>query len=133
MNERKHLPDTRNSITKKLTISYVDPAVQGLSEIDIYTVVGLYEDGKPGELFFKAGKMGGTTSGLLDALGVVTSIGLQYGMPISEVINHFRNTRFEPSGPTNDPAIRQASSILDAVSKWLAVKFPEVDASAEVV
>ena len=120
---RKPLPDTRNSITKKITIKYAEPTGTGLSEIDIYATVGLYDDGTPGEIFIKAGKMGGTISGLLDGIGILASIAMQYGMPLAEITSHFRNMRFEPSGPTNDPDIR-ATSILDAVARWLEKKFP---------
>jgi ribonucleoside-diphosphate reductase alpha chain len=118
MTERKRLPDTRQSVTRKLTIRHAE------GELDIYVIVGLYEDGTPGELFCKAGKMGGTVSGLLDALSISISLGLQHGVPLQSYTSKLRGMRFEPSGATPDPDIRIAGSIVDLVARWLDTKFP---------
>lgn len=119
MTERKHLPDTRNSITKKLVIKHPDR-----EDTDVYITVGLYDDGRPGELFVKAGKMGGTISGLLDAVGISISLGLQHGIPLQAFTTKFTNMAFEPDGRTDDPEIKRVRSILDGVARWLDRKFP---------
>lgn len=121
MAERRRLPDTRNSVTKKVVIKY--PVGEGMAELDIYVTVGLYDDGAVGELFMKAGKMGGTVSGLLDAVGICMSIGLQCGVPLEWFTTKLKGMRFEPEGGTNDRDIRHASSMIDAVMRWMERRF----------
>ncbi len=111
--ERRRLPNDRQAITHKFAIA----GHEG------YMTVGLYEDGKPGELFIRMSKTGSTINGLLDAFAMVTSIGLQYGVPLDVVVNKFSHTRFEPAGFTQNPNIRIAKSITDYIARWLALKF----------
>jgi ribonucleoside-diphosphate reductase alpha chain len=40
--------------------------------------------------------------------------------------------RFEPSGPTNDPDIRVAKSIVDYVFRWMGKKFLTPDQQEEI-
>ena len=111
--KRERLPDTRNSITHKFDIS----GHEG------YIVVGLYQDGRPGELFLTMGKEGSTLGGLLDSIGILTSVSLQYGVPLDALVRKFSHCRFEPSGWTKNPDIRQATSIVDYIFRWLGVMF----------
>jgi ribonucleoside-diphosphate reductase alpha chain len=46
---------------------------------------------------------------------------LQYGVPLEDYASKFINMKFEPSGMTNDPDIRFASSIVDYVFRRLAI------------
>lgn len=110
---RRRLPDERRSITHKFEIG----PHQG------YITVGLYDDGQPGEVFLKMSKEGSVMSGLVDAFATAISIGLQYGVPLRVFASKFANTRFEPSGPTQNPNLPHASSIADYVFRWLAMKF----------
>ena len=110
---RERLPDTRNSITHKFEIS----GHEG------YIIVGLYQDGRPGELFLTMGKEGSTLGGLLDSIGILTSVALQYGVPLGALVRKFSYCRFEPSGWTKNPEIRQATSIVDYIFRWLGAKF----------
>jgi ribonucleoside-diphosphate reductase alpha chain len=50
-------------------------------------------------------------------------MGLQYGVPVSAYVKQFTNTRFEPSGMTDDPEFRIATSILDYVFRRLALQY----------
>jgi len=109
--ERKRLPDTRRSITRKLKFTYAE-SDGSVREARLYAVVGFYEDGRPGELFIHMDRVGSLIHGLLDALAVTTSIGLQYGVPLSACVEKWRHTRFEPAG-------RGASSVIDLVASWL--------------
>ena len=110
---RKRLPDTRQSITHKFEIA----GHEG------YIIVGLYDDGRPGELFLTMGKEGSTLGGLLDSIGILTSVSLQYGVPIETLVQKFSHCRFEPSGRTKNPEIEQASSIVDYIFRWLKMTF----------
>ncbi|MDW8310710.1 MAG: hypothetical protein RMK20_15160, partial [Verrucomicrobiales bacterium] len=88
-----------------------------------YMTVGLFEDGQPGELFITMAKEGSTIGGLMDAIGTLTSLALQYGVPLSALVRKFAHVRFEPSGFTKNPEIRNAASIMDYVFRWMALQF----------
>ena len=53
----------------------------------------------------------------------MTSVSLQYGVPLESLVNKFSHKRFEPSGFTNNEEIRFATSIIDYVFRWLGLKF----------
>ena len=110
---RRRLPDERRAITHKFVIG----AHEG------YITAGLYDDGKPGEIFVTMAKEGTVVSGLMDSLATTVSIALQYGVPLPVLVNKFVHKRFEPSGYTNNPQIRIAKSIVDYIFRWLALKF----------
>lgn len=118
---RRHLPDERQSITHKFRVG----------EQEGYVTVGLFEDGTPGEVFIKIAKEGSTVSGLTDAVALLTSIALQYGVGLEKVAAKLEQTRFEPYGITANPDIPLATSILDYVFRWLRLRFgielPRVD------
>jgi len=107
------MPDTRMSLTHRFEIA----GHEG------YITVGLYEDGQPGELFITMSKEGSTIGGLMDTVGTLTSIALQYGVPLESLVKKFAYQRFEPSGFTKNPDIRHATSITDYVFRWLACQF----------
>jgi ribonucleoside-diphosphate reductase alpha chain len=68
-------------------------------------------------------KEGSTIGGLMDAIGTLTSMALQYGVPLDALVRKFAHQRFEPSGFTKNSEIRNASSISDYVFRWLAIQF----------
>jgi ribonucleoside-diphosphate reductase alpha chain len=110
---RRRLPDTRTAITHKFDIA----GHEG------YLTVGLFEDGQPGELFITMAKEGSTIGGLMDSIGTLTSMAFQYGVPLEALVRKFAHQRFEPSGFTKNPEIRNASSIPDYVFRWMAFQF----------
>ena len=110
---RRKLPDERQSITHRFSVS----GHKG------YINVGMYEDGTPGEVFIVMAKTGSTVSGLMDCLSIAVSIGLQHGVPLETFARKFIGQRFEPQGFTTNPAINEASSIMDYLFRWLAAKF----------
>jgi ribonucleoside-diphosphate reductase alpha chain len=59
----------------------------------------------------------------MDSIGTLTSMALQYGVPLEALVRKFAHQRFEPSGFTKNPEIRNASSITDYVFRWLALQF----------
>lgn len=120
--ERRRLPDTRASVTKKISINHLNED-QVVNTLDVYVTVGLYDDGSPGEIFVRAGKMGSTVSGLLDSVCICMSIGLQSGVPIDWFVTKLKGMRFEPEGTTSDPKIRRAGSMIDAIMRWLEMRF----------
>ena len=110
---RRRLSDTRTAVTHKFDIA----GHEG------YLTVGLFDDGQPGELFVTMAKEGSTIGGLMDTIGTLTSMSLQYGVPLETLVRKFAHQRFEPSGFTKNPDIRSASSIIDYVFRWMAWQF----------
>ena len=88
-----------------------------------YITVGLYDDGRPGELFITMAKEGSTIGGLMDCFGTAVSMSLQYGVPLEVYVSKFSHTRFEPMGHTKNPDIRIAKSIVDYIFRWLGITF----------
>jgi ribonucleoside-diphosphate reductase alpha chain len=110
---RERLPDERQSLTHKFTVG----------EQEGYLTVGLFEDGRPGEVFIKVSKQGSTVSGLMDAMALLTSIALQYGVPLTTLTEKLKNTRFEPSGITRNSQIPTATSLVDYIFRYLEQRF----------
>jgi ribonucleoside-diphosphate reductase alpha chain len=110
---RRKLPDERRAITHKYSIA----GHEG------YITVGMYEEGRPGEIFLVMAKEGSTISGLMDAFATAISIALQYGVPLEALVEKFSHVRFEPSGFTKNPEVPYAKSITDYIFRWLAAKF----------
>ncbi len=110
---RRRLSDTRTAVTHKFDIA----GHEG------YLTVGLFENGLPGELFITMAKEGSTIGGLMDGIGTLTSLALQYGVPLEALVRKFAHVRFEPSGFTRNPDIRNAASIIDYVFRWMAIQF----------
>jgi ribonucleoside-diphosphate reductase alpha chain len=110
---RERLEDTRQSITHKFSVS----GHEG------YITVGLFPDGRPGELFLTMAKEGSTIGGLMDAFGTSVSMSLQYGVPLEDYVRKFSHMRFEPQGYTKNPDIRIAKSLIDYIFRWLGITF----------
>ena len=110
---RRHLPSTRRSVTHKFSVG----GHEG------YVTFGLFEDGKPGELFITMAKEGSTIGGLMDTIGTLTSLALQYGVPLEALVNKFSHMRFEPSGWTGNQDIPNAKSVPDYIFRWAGMEF----------
>ena len=119
---RHKLPDERRSITHKFDIA----GHEG------YITAGMYEDGKPGEIFITMSKEGSTISGLMDSFATAISMAMQYGVPLRVLVDKFSHMRFEPSGFTRNAEIPMAKSIMDYLFRWLATKFLDGKAQTEV-
>ena len=117
MSKRRRLPDTRRSITHHVAIEDAGGAHQ------LYLTVGLYKNGRPGELFIRIGKAGSTLNGLLDVIGIEMSFGLQHGVPYTLFSRKLRDMAFPPSGPTSNPDIPFCSSVVDYLAQWLQQEF----------
>lgn len=129
---RQKLPQTRRSVTHKFEIM----GHEG------YLTVGLYDDGKPGEVFITMSKEGSTIRGLMDAWATSVSLNLQYGARINDLFGKFRHQKFEPSGFVKNTgggsldkeviSIKSASSIVDYVAQFMLNNFGETSKKIEV-
>jgi len=111
--QREKMPVERDSVTHKFSVG----GHEG------YLTVGMYPDGRAGEIFIKMSKEGSTLSGVMDGLALTISLGLQYGVPLKVFVDKLLNTRFEPSGISANPNIRFVTSVLDYIARWLGGKF----------
>ncbi len=126
-NRRSVLPATRQSVTHKFSIA----GHEG------YLTIGLFYDvcgdsagarggnvgGRPGEIFIKMSKEGSTLSGLIQGFCRAFSLALQYGLTVQDACDRFRGMRFDPMGPTSNPEIPEALSILDYVARYLDLQY----------
>lgn len=122
VNERRELPRIRTSKTIKFRVA----------DLKGFVTVGEYEDGAPGEIFVTAAKMGSTLAGLMDAFARSVSYGLQYGVPLKTYVKGMSNTNFAPFGVTDDPEVRNATSIVDYIFRRLAIEYLSIDDRLEL-
>src|SRR4029453_11547155 len=111
---RKRLPQSRPSITTKFEVG----------DAEGYITASSYPDDGIGEIFLKSSKQGSPLAGLHDPVSIAVSTGLQYGVPREPYVSKFINMKFEPSGMTNDPDIRFATSLVDYVFRRLPPRPP---------
>jgi ribonucleoside-diphosphate reductase alpha chain len=110
---RQKLPETRQSLTHKYTIG----STEG------YITVGLYDDGRPGEVFIKQSKAGSSIQGFTDTVAILLSMCLQHGVPLTDLIRKLAFSKFDPSGFTRNPDIPMAHSCIDYLMRWMGMKF----------
>ncbi len=114
---RTRLPRRRRSNTFSFRVA----------DCEGYVTVGEYDDGRPGEVFFKVSKQGSTLSGVMDAFAISISMGLQHGVPLATFVAKYTNMRFEPAGITDDADLRLASSLVDYIFRRLALDYLSLD------
>lgn len=114
---RRRLPDERKAIIHHFSVG----GHEG------YLMVGLYDDGQPGEIFIRMAKEGSTIAGLMDSFGIAVSLALQFGVSLKVLCGKFSHTRFEPSGWSGNPKIGYAKSLMDYLFRWMAWKFLQED------
>ncbi len=120
--KRRRLPMDRTALCHKFEVA----GHEG------YIHVGFYEDGSPGEIFIRMAKEGSTISGLMDSIATLTSVALQYGVPLETLVNKFGHVRFEPSGFTKNPDIPYAKSLIDYIFRFLGTRFLSTELKEEI-
>jgi ribonucleoside-diphosphate reductase alpha chain len=111
--ERRRLPRSRVSHTTSFQIGGAEGSL----------TAGTHDDGQLGEIFLRLGKQGSTLAGLAEAFSIVTSLALQYGVPLDLVVDRLRGLRFEPAGVTDDSDVPKAASVIDYVARRLEADF----------
>jgi ribonucleoside-diphosphate reductase alpha chain len=121
--ERHRLPTKRLGLTQEAKIG-------GLK---LFLRTGEYSDGKLGEIFIDMHKEGAAYRSLLNCFSMLTSIALQYGVPLEVLVEQFIFTRFEPQGPvTGHERVKFATSVIDYIFRSLAVEYLGRDDLAHV-
>ena len=112
---RNRLNDDRTAVTHKFSFG----GHEG------YLTVGLYPNGKPGEIFIRMSKQGSTINGLMESFATQFSVSLQHGVPLEVLCGKMAFTSFEPSGWTGNEKMGYAKSIMDYIGRWLQFRFLE--------
>ena len=89
----------------------------------VFLRTGEYEDGTLGEIFIDMHKEGAPFRSMLNCFAISISKGLQYGVPLEELVETFTFTRFEPAGMVDHPNIRFATSVIDYVFRVLGYEY----------
>jgi ribonucleoside-diphosphate reductase alpha chain len=97
-----------------------------------YLTVACTEDGAPAEVLIRMAKQGSTLAGMMDAFSSTITQGLRHGVPLRAFVTDYVGMRFEPAGLTNDPEVKQASSVMDYVGRRLAVDYLPYDLRVEL-
>lgn len=114
---RERLPDTRRSLTHRVKIG------AGKDAVKLFITVGLYEDGRVGEIFIQLDEKGTTLSGFCISVGILMSLCLQNGVTLDKLHEKLSFQEFEPNGMTDNKDIRFARSIIDYVVRWMDKEF----------
>ena len=129
-----------SATVEEIAEAYIKAWRSGLKAIAIYrdgsksaqpisvtkeTTVGLYPNGKPGEIFIRMSKQGSTINGLMESFATQFSVSLQHGVPLEVLCGKMAHTRFEPSGWTGNEKMGYAQSIMDYIGRWLQFRFLE--------
>lgn len=110
---RHKLEATRQGVTHKVEIDGAD----------IYITANWDRDGDVKEVFLTMGKPGSTMRGLLDLLGLQSSLLLQYGMPLEGLCDKMISVSFDPKGRTTNKDIPMVTSVADYTFRWLKATF----------
>lgn len=78
-------------------------------------------DGTLGEVFIRWGKQGSAGAGLADAYAEALTVGLEHRVPLADLLGPGLGLHFAPSGRTDDPEIPRARSVVDYLSRRLAI------------
>jgi hypothetical protein len=125
---RTRLDDERYSITHEFEI---------ITEAETHSfkiTCGIFPSGRLGEVFMEVGKEGAQLTGMIDALAISLSIGLQHGVPLESYTTKFRYMCFDPAGFVQGVPILLLQSIsystfiakspVDYLAAYLDWKFP---------
>lgn len=122
--ERERLSKRRSSYTYSLTF-----LPTGENPIKMHVSLGYYEDGRLGEVWVEVSKIGSFFKATLSAWAMVVSKALQWGMPVSELVDTHRNVSAVP-GIISCEAVEQIHG-KQARSPWDAIaQLIEAEASA---
>jgi ribonucleoside-diphosphate reductase alpha chain len=111
---RRRLPRRRHGFTQEARI--------GGHKVFLRT--GEYEDGTLGEIFIDMHKEGAAFRSIMNCFAIAVSMGLQYGVPLEDLVDQFCFTRFEPHGRVDGHEnIRACTSVVDYVFRVLGIEY----------
>ncbi|MHB1981387.1 MAG: TSCPD domain-containing protein [Sulfobacillus sp.] len=114
MPRRRPLPAKRHGFTQEARVG----------GHKVYLRTGEYQDGTLGEIFIDMHKEGAAFRSLINCFAIAVSKGLQYGVPLSEFVDTFIFTRFEPQGIVEGhPNVKMSTSVVDYIFRVLGMEY----------
>jgi ribonucleoside-diphosphate reductase alpha chain len=111
---RRRLPRRRHGFTQEARIA----------GHKVFLRTGEYEDGGLGEIFIDMHKEGAAFRSMMNCFAISVSMGLQYGVPLEDLVDQFCFTRFEPHGRVEGHEnIKVATSVIDYVFRVLGYEY----------
>ena len=111
---RRRLPSRRYGVTQEARIA----------GHKVFLRTGEYEDGTIGEIFIDMHKEGAAFRSIMNCFAITVSMGLQYGVPLEDLVDQFTFTRFEPHGRVDGHEnIRASTSVIDYVFRVLGLEY----------
>ena len=111
---RRRLPKRRHGFTQEARV--------GGHKVFLRT--GEYEDGTLGEIFIDMHKEGAAFRCMMNCFAISVSMGLQYGVPLDDLVDQFTFTRFEPHGRVDGhDNLRACTSVVDYVFRVLGIEY----------
>ena len=121
---RRRLPKRRHGFTQEARI--------GGHKVFLRT--GEYEDGTLGEIFIDMHKEGAAFRSMMNCFAIAVSMGLQYGVPLEDLVDQFTFTRFEPQGRVDGhDNLRACTSVVDYVFRALGIEYLDRTDLAHIV
>ena len=111
---RRRLPRRRHGFTQEARIA----------GHKVFLRTGEYEDGGLGEIFIDMHKEGAAFRSMMNCFAIAVSMGLQYGVPLEDLVDQFCFTRFEPHGRVEGhDNIKVSTSVIDYVFRVLGYEY----------
>jgi ribonucleoside-diphosphate reductase alpha chain len=111
---RRRLPRRRHGFTQEARIA----------GHKVFLRTGEYEDGSIGEIFIDMHKEGAAFRSMMNCFAIAVSMGLQYGVPLEDLVDQFCFTRFEPHGRVEGhDNIKVSTSVIDYVFRVLGYEY----------
>ncbi|HTR97608.1 MAG TPA: vitamin B12-dependent ribonucleotide reductase [Candidatus Acidoferrales bacterium] len=111
---RRRLPKRRHGFTQEARIA----------GHKVFLRTGEYEDGTIGEIFIDMHKEGAAFRSMMNCFAIAVSMGLQYGVPLEDLVDQFCFTRFEPHGRVDGhDNIKVSTSVIDYVFRVLGYEY----------
>lgn len=115
---RERLPNRRKCVTRMVRIN-------GQT---VYMNVGLYADGRPGEIFIDVAKAGSALRAWAGTTAKLMSLMLQYGVPLCEVVDALSGTNSVPFSAVpveGHEGISECTGEMDYLAQALVNDFAE--------
>ena len=121
---RRRLPKRRHGFTQEARIA----------GHKVFLRTGEYEDGTLGEIFIDMHKEGAAFRSMMNCFAISISMGLQYGVPLEDLVDQFTFTRFEPQGRVDGHEnLRACTSVVDYVFRALGIEYLDRTDLAHIV
>jgi len=121
---RRRLPKRRHGFTQEARIA----------GHKVFVRTGEYEDGTLGEIFIDMHKEGAAFRSMMNCFAISVSMGLQYGVPLEDLVDQFVFTRFEPQGRVEGHEnLRACTSVVDYVFRVLGIEYIDRTDLAHIV